>query len=175
MSYQFGSTNFGNTAVLEDLNGENRHALRKTKREDAALNRANVPNASKRAALGTITNQTRVQPFRAAKGQVRFSKISRLSCSHGSRLVSLQIGPPSFAPRPPPPGPLDCQIWFKFVARPIAKLAKVINCRCVSMPHGKCYSVRENPNSGTFPNSVTFPNSGIQAGARVMAYVAVTL
>ncbi|XP_064636756.1 G2/mitotic-specific cyclin-A-like [Lineus longissimus] len=69
MSFQFGSSNFGNTAVLEDLNGENRHAMRKTKRDDAALNRANVPNASKRAALGTITNQTRVQPFRAAKGQ----------------------------------------------------------------------------------------------------------
>ena len=70
MSFQFGSTTFGNLAGVED--GENRHALRKTKREDAALNRANVPNASKRAALGTITNQTRVQPFRAAKGQVSY-------------------------------------------------------------------------------------------------------
>ena len=61
------ATGFGPTATRVFQDGtENRQnpALRKTKRDDIP----NVPQ-TKRAALGTITNQ-RIQPFRAAK-QVR--------------------------------------------------------------------------------------------------------
>lgn len=56
---------FGQQFVIHTDNDENQcdQAARKTKREDAL----GKPPATKRAALGTITNTTRVQPGRAAK------------------------------------------------------------------------------------------------------------
>ena len=55
--------------------------LRKTKREEMQVGKA---PATKRAALGTITNQTRVQPFRAAKVrfQLQFTFILGVDCSN---------------------------------------------------------------------------------------------
>ncbi|KAJ8298065.1 hypothetical protein KUTeg_024596 [Tegillarca granosa] len=59
MSFVFGST----FQPHEDL--EN-HGARRVKRENMTA-RNNAQQGTKRAALGTITNQVRVQPFRAAK------------------------------------------------------------------------------------------------------------
>ena len=62
MSNPFG--NFGGIVIHQDIS-ENvgGQAMRKTKREDLQ----GKPPANKRAALGTITNTTRIQPSRAAK------------------------------------------------------------------------------------------------------------
>lgn len=61
MSNPFG---FGGIVIHQDVS-ENPagQGLRKTKREDLQ----GKPPANKRAALGTITNTTRVQPTRAVK------------------------------------------------------------------------------------------------------------
>ena len=67
------ATEFGGFVQVADA--ENRPGLRRAKRMDANIPRQNVQNGGKRAALGNITNQSRVQPSRAAKNQVNF-KIS---------------------------------------------------------------------------------------------------
>ena len=61
MSNPFG---FGGITIHQDA-AENigSQAIRKTKRDDLQ----GKPPANKRAALGTITNTTRIQPSRAAK------------------------------------------------------------------------------------------------------------
>lgn len=61
------TTEFG--GFLQNEDAENRAGLRRTKRMDA-VPRQNAQNGGKRAALGNITNQARIQPSRAVKNQI---------------------------------------------------------------------------------------------------------
>ncbi len=82
MSNPFGD--FGSTGIAihqEIPENQAGQAIRKTKRDDLQ----GKPPANKRAALGTITNTTRIQPSRAAKQVRKFSKKWRLTefyCLH---------------------------------------------------------------------------------------------
>lgn len=59
MSFVFGNT-------FQPHEDSENHGARRVKRENMTA-RNNAQQGTKRAALGTITNQVRVQPFRAAK------------------------------------------------------------------------------------------------------------
>lgn len=65
----FGGSSF---AVHQDSNLNANQALKKAK---SMLEDGKMAQGTKRTALGTITNTTRVQPLRAAKGKVVSLKI----------------------------------------------------------------------------------------------------